>query len=237
MKLHRMSLATASVAAVLFAACGGNANTEAPRITSVAPAGAPLTAQRIEYATAPPRFTHVLAWAQATTLTAAATGRAAKVEVDFMRLIEENPGDGSRKVLAELNFDHDQPTCDGAGCEGANYVRTPWYGNGGASVPLSNSVIAGGRLQIDLALTPDRIAHWWTPRVAVKPGLRYLVESRYRVTGAAALEFGVDYWVGAASDYNGYDAACASSNNCEAWVSDWVGDTLGAFVTGVAPRF
>lgn len=240
MKSRKSFAAATLTSTLLLAACGGGASgdeTGVPGASTPAPAGAPLTAQRIAYATAPPRFTHVLAWAQATTLTATAPAAAATVEIDFMRLIEENPGDGSLKVVAELGFDHDRPGCDGVGCEGANYVRTPWYGAGGASVAMGNAVIAGGRLQIDLARVPDRIAHWWTPRVAVKPGMRYLVESSYRVSGKAALEFGVDYWVGAATYYNGYDATCASSNNCEAFVSDWAGDTSGAFVTRTVPRY
>lgn len=224
----------------LLASCGGGVAVDAgspATPTGSVPDDAPIRSQHVAYATAPPGYSHVLAWAQATTLAASASGQPAGVEIDYMRLLEENPMTGARKTLVELNFNVDRPSCDGNGCEGGNFVRRPWYGNGGASVPMSNSALSGGSLRIDLARAPDRVAHWWTPRAAAAPGARYLVEARYRVIGAAALQFGSDWWRGANSPYAGYDATCQRSNNCEAWLGHWVGDTGGEFVTKTFPAY
>ena len=38
------------------------------------------------------------------------------------------------------------------------------------------------------------------------------------------------------TDYAGWDGTCAASDNCEAWVSDWYGNTYGEFRTFRAPH-
>jgi hypothetical protein len=92
-------------------------------------------------------------------------------------------------------------------------------------------------LNLRIGRVPLRIYHGWTePRLVLDPAQRYRLEVEAKITGSARLQFGIDYWRDAKSDYAGWDAACVHSTNCEGWVSDWQSDTADAFRIFRAPE-
>ncbi|MDE2059901.1 MAG: hypothetical protein KGL31_13685 [candidate division NC10 bacterium] len=192
------------------------------------------------YANSPPRgYLAVLAWANAMTVSAShQPGTTASVEIDYIRILEEDVSTGQLTAVAGASEEYSQSRAPLSSGEGALWVRVPRCASGSSSRTISSSRVSGGVLGIDLASTPGDYAHWWTPRGDIAPftsGKRYLVESRFRVNGGAALQFGLDYWRTKTIDYNGYDVTCVTSNNCEAWVSAWFGDTQGAFIVRQFP--
>jgi hypothetical protein len=87
-----------------------------------------------------------------------------------------------------------------------------------------------------VAQTPDAIIHWWTPKLNFKPGAIYSVKARVQIDGSTAIQFGMDYWRTINSGFNVYDPTCQTSNNCEAWITDWVVDNQGDFVEVTLPQ-
>ena len=229
-----------------LAGCGGGGGANEPTLEQgqVIPSDVMTNRQKVDFATAPSRYKAVLGWAQAVTLSKSQVGGTAALEMDYLRLVEEtNPALGIVMPMAEASFDspslHLICILPGGRCDGALYERDPWYGSD-SHVEMFNSTVANGTLQIDVSQTPNKVAHWWTPRVAeTAPGRRYYLEARFRITGKAALQLGVDYWVDVGSSYNGpQNVGCTNgSNNCQAWASNWFGDTGGVFVTRKVPVF
>lgn len=230
--------------AVIVTGCGGGSSANPAPLQSgqVRPADVLIPDEKVDFATSPIRFAAVQGWAQTVTLSKSQqTADTAILEMDFMRLLEEDPATGATTPIAETGFDRDSPrlTCvlPIGVCEGALYQRDPWFGTD-AHVEMFNSSVANGVLRIDVAPTPNRVAHWWTPRASSKSGRRYFIETRFRITGKAALQLGADYWLSLNADYNGpQDAKCEVHNNCQAWASMWFGDTGGVFVTKRVPLF
>lgn len=90
---------------------------------------------------------------------------------------------------------------------------------------------------INLKQISHNIYHGWThPRVSLQPDKKVIVEMEVRISGEARVQLGVDYWKDITSDYNGYDPNCQVSNNCEAWIGDWYGDTNGKYITIRSPQ-
>lgn len=224
--------------------CGGGSsdNPTPMQPGQVRPADVLIPDEKMDFPTSPIRFTAVQGWAQVVTLSKTQqVAETAVLEMDFMRLLEEDPATGATTSIAEAGFDRDSPRLPcvlpiGV-CEGALYQRDPWFGTD-THVEMFNSSVASGVLRIDVAPTPDKVAHWWTPRASSKQGRRYFIETRFRITGKAALQFGADYWLNLNADYNGpQDAKCEIHNNCQAWASIWFGDTGGGFVTKKVPLY
>ncbi len=221
-------------------ACGGGSseNNSPPVTSSPAPEDACTAIQTFRrYAeSSPPSYTAILAWANAmTTSSSQSAATAAKVEVDYMRLLQADsftsptspvPGAVDEYSVAKPRL--------GLG-EGAVYPRVPRCQPGASDIEIAGSLVAGGHLTIDLSSARDKYAHWQTPRASLIAGKVYLVEARFRVTGAAYIQFGIDYWRTLNAGYAGYDELCVKSNNCEGWVSNWFGDTAGQFVTRTVP--
>ena len=205
------------------------------------PQGACIERQTLQtYAgSPPPGYLAVLAWAQAMTVSPThQASAAASIEIDYLRVLEQDVAAGQLSLVTDATEEYSEPRATLSSGEGALWARAPRCAPGSSSTTISTSRVSGGILSIDLAAIPNNYAHWWTPRGTVVPfitGKRYLVEARFRVNGAAALQFGLDYWRNKSIGYNGYDVTCAASNNCEAWVSAWIGDTKGAFVVRQFP--
>lgn len=236
---------------VLLSACSGGggdsgSNVPIPR-DQVIPEHVLISKQKISYPTPPIQYGAAVAWAQSVTLNAYQHGETAHIEIDYIRLIEQEQGAINSTLVIESAYDDDKPTllCDQTGCEGALYERLCadnqyrpecWFRDD-IHEPMYNSSIAAGTLRIDLSQTPNKVVHWWTPRSLAKQNARYSIESRFKITGKGAIQFGVDYWLNLTAAYNGYDSACQSSNNCEAWASNWYGDTNGQFVVKTVPLY
>ncbi len=175
----------------------------------------------------------MVAWINAATALPCLTDSSgARIEIRSLRIIER-AADGQESVIRSISFpgNADIP----ADFRGALFPRLPvWFGET-KGVPDTNDISNVGEngFVIDLSRASQQIYHAWTdPRTSIVSGARYFIEAEVRISGAARLQFGVDYWRDLSVDYNGtYDKTCRASNNCEVWISDWFGDTSGQFVT------
>jgi hypothetical protein len=179
-------------------------------------------------------YTAFVGWINAmTALPCASEKIGATVEIRSIRLIER-AADGAESVVQTVDFGGDE-LASAKAFEGALFDRTPKEGKGADGFHIDR--IENGSFVIDLNQASRRMYHGWTNRrTEAKPGAKYSVEADVRITGAARLQFGIDYWRDQTADYAGYDKTCQKSNNCEVWISDWYGDTKGKFVTIRAPK-
>jgi hypothetical protein len=119
--------------------CGSKGNSS----SQVVPQGAWKTQQIITNRYLPTNFTAIMGTAQAATLTKTQSGVPAKIEVDYMRLIEDDPTSGLT-VLADNHYDIAVPL-GLPSTQGALYDRSPvWYGYTDNHVPMTNSYIQTG---------------------------------------------------------------------------------------------
>lgn len=180
-------------------------------------------------------FDHVVGMLNAVTVYPCSRGRPATIEIQQFAIVRWDE-DGRRLVTeAVVHYDGRRSQYS---LDGGQWKRSPeWFISGQPSQQLQVVRQTGGLLHIDLASISEHIYHGWTqPRVKAVPGARYGVIATVRITGDARLQLGMDYWKGASSEYNGWSAGCVKSNNCEAWLSDWHGDTGGEFRLIVAPK-
>lgn len=186
--------------------------------------------ERLDVIYAPSGFTTVLGWLQAATLSKTQQGEPALIIIDYMNLIEKR-ADGSEYIVYNEDYNLSQPYLQ----DGGLFIRSPRWFDTDDSTPIYNSEIKDGFLILDASATPDNILHWWTDRVYCDPHARYFLEISVKIEGAAGLQLGSDYWVDMESQNNGWDEDCQGVNNCEAWSSNWYGDTEGQFITIKAP--
>jgi hypothetical protein len=179
-------------------------------------------------------YTTMVGWINAMTVLPCSSEKiGATVEIRSIRIIERD-ADGNESVVHTVDFGGDELAAAKA-FEGGLLDRTPKEGEADKSFHIDR--IEKGGFVINLNQASRRMYHAWTnPRVEVKPGAKHFVEADVRITGAARLQFGADYWRDQTADYAGYDKTCRTSNNCEVWISDWFGDTKGEFVTLRAPK-
>jgi hypothetical protein len=169
--------------------------------------------------------------------------------------VYEQVGTGAPKLVQAITFDGNGTASVGSGgifprihVSGGREIER-WYGetDGTGETPLVYDY-EGKAYNV----SPDKVArrlfhNWSDPRLDNKPGARYLVEMEVKISGAARLQIGLDWWRGMADGYSGFDPECQNpksrknqsanpANNCEAWMSDWYGPTGGKFVTIRAPK-
>lgn len=230
--MNSMNLGAKCICAALLVAgivgCGSNGSEPDQRNV---PEGAWSTHQTVTSRHAPPGYNAVVAWAQAATMSKTQAGVPAKIEIDYMRLVEDDPISGV-SVLSEEHYDSAFPQVLSMN-QGALYDRSPyWFANDDHHVLMANSTLENSLLTIDVSQTPDNIAHWWTNRALCKPSATYYVEMRVRITGQVGLQLGGDFWATLTSPWAGYNV-----NNREYFASDWYGDTNGEFVVIRVPKF
>jgi hypothetical protein len=202
------------------------------------PEGAIWTRQTIRRDTPPDGYGAILIWAQTATQKGGQPGSVkAFVTIDYWKVIEEI--NANKNVLFEEHYDYSYRKGFTTG-EAGLYVRYPYWFDPAAldyHAPAFNMFAQNGILSIDVSQTPDSIVHWWTQnRQPAQAGAKYSVEIRLKVEGACSVQLGADYYrnltVGVIPNF---DSSCLTSNNCEAWISDWIGDTNNSFVTVTAP--
>lgn len=238
-----------AAAALFFAAAAFAQNpredVEKSRVTMPAVQQVIVPGLLMSHAAIPSRYHAALGWAQAVTLSTTQTGTA-RVEMDSMVLLEQNPSTGLITPAPGAQLSFDQPLAFGSQgelynrvCSDGSFRNECWFANGTTTIP---STASGGVVTIDVASIPTKVPHWWTPRANATPGALYWLQATFRVTGGAAIQFGVDYWLDTCSSqaqcapFSPYDnATCVTANPCEAWVSNWIGDTGGQFVTVLFP--
>jgi len=182
-------------------------------------------------------YAALVIWAQAATLRSdQPLTELALVTVDYMEVIEIVNKDSS--VIFSEHYKYQNPkyfTTNEAGL----YCRYPkWFDTGcnDEHSGVVNMVAYNDFLTLDISQTPTNIVHWWAPKLNYRQGAKYCVRARLKIEGKTAVQFGMDYWRTLNSGFNGYDFSCETSNNCEAWITDWVGETKGEFVTVVFPK-
>ncbi|MBU4216877.1 hypothetical protein L6270_03550 [Candidatus Parcubacteria bacterium] len=136
--------------------------------------------------------------------------------------------DSNGKKIFERNFAGD--TLLGPELGGL-YDRNPWFKSDKHTPIFAQRVLPEQGLVINASLVPDKIVHWWTERFRYNSRNKYKVEMKVKIIGDTALQIGGDYWKGASSPHTGWDAECRGTNNCEAFVSEWYGDTKGKYIT------
>jgi hypothetical protein len=218
---------------VILNSCGSQNNGSS--VISIVPEGAIWTNQVIREDTPPNGYGAMVIWAQTATLKGGQPKSVtAFVTIDYWKAIEEI--NGKKNVLYEEHYDYNyrkEYTLDDAGL----FARYPkWFDpTNNYQAQAYNMYAQNGLLLIDVSQTPDNIVHWWTPRQVVKAGAKYSVEMRLKVEGKCSVQLGSDYWRDLIVGVKPGDADCKTANNCEAWISDWIGDTSGQFVTVTAP--
>jgi hypothetical protein len=181
-------------------------------------------------------FAAIAPWAQAATVKPGQNiADSALIEVDYWKILEVINGSETQIFIEDYNYTYLKTfSLNEAGL----YCRYPkWFDpacNDYHSI-ATNMTAMDGMMTLNVALTPDNIVHWWTPRLACKPNASYIIEARVRITGKTALQFGMDYWRNLNVGFNVFDPECILSNNCEAWISDWILPTNGKFVTVKVP--
>jgi len=153
------------------------------------------------------------------------------IYIDHVTVSEEC--NGSEKIIIHDDYDY----LPGAATWLSLYIRHPWFGGGvdDSHDEHLNTTVSNGILIIPVSRRPDKVAHWWTERFAVKNGCLYIVTLRFKITGDASLNIGMDWWRTMTATYNFWEATCVNSNNCEAWFSDWFSNTNDEFVTVTVP--
>ena len=185
-------------------------------------------------------FDHLVAMMNIVTVYPCDRGRPATVELNALRIVHydvDNRGNKIEVVDQLVTFGRGYGQPNGFGWD--IYYRQPYWFTSGK---LANSdepplvTIGSQTFMVNVAQVPGGIYHAWTnPRVAAIPGKTYFVKVVVRITGDARIQFGMDYWKGATTDYNWWSPGCTSSMNCQAYLTDWFSDTKGKFVTLVVP--
>ncbi len=197
----------------------------------IVPHGALWKKETLRESTPPEGYHTAVGWINvATVFPCHSPDTPALVEIRAMRIIEKV--DNTEEVIYTKKFESDERN----GFTGALFQRYPfWFGPGEGKSTQAEIFTTKG-LVINARQIPESIYHGWTdPRTRIAPGGEQRIELEVRITGNARLQLGLDYWKDFESDYSGYDPTCQTSNNCEAWIGDWQGDTNGQFVTIRSP--
>jgi hypothetical protein len=200
------------------------------------PEGAIWKNQTIRRDTPVNGFAAIALWAQVATLEVnQSLSDTAVIEIDYWKIIEVLNGKESEIYFENYDYSYVKKfSIDEAGL----YCRFPsWFDTSCHDFhsQVKNMSAYNGLLTIDVAQTPDSIIHWWTPKLLYKTGAQYIIEAKVKITGKTALQFGMDYWRTLTAGFNVFDPDCIVSNNCEAWISDWVLPTQGEFKTVRVP--
>jgi hypothetical protein len=172
------------------------------------------------------KFGCALPWFQAATLVNNQDpGVTAKVYIDWVKFYANDT------LLFETDF-----SVDGPFTEGGIYTRSPTWFATDEHQTIQNATISNSILTIDVAPWPNNVLHWWCPRQPIAFGSRLYVEVRVKVEGDVGFQIGADYWTTLNAPYSGYDITGQTTNNVEAWKSDWITDTGGEFVTVKYPN-
>ena len=180
-------------------------------------------------------FDHVVGMLNAVTAYPCSRDRPATIEIQQFSIVRWDEEKRGLVTAATVRYDGKPSQYS---LDGGQWKRHPeWFISGQPSFQPQVVRQTGGLLRIDVGQVPEHLYHGWTqPRVKALPGVRYGVIAIVRITGDARLQLGMDYWKGESNPYNGWSEGCKTSNNCEAWLSDWYGDTEGKFRLIVAPK-
>lgn len=181
-------------------------------------------------------FTHVVGMWNIVSVLPCDRGNEAGVTFRSLQIIERDRESGSERVVQNLSFNETSREPVAPSFDYTTYYREPWFTGGGPSFEPIAAAITDDGYEVNARFVPKVILHGWTePRVQVVPGREYFLEATLKIAGDARVQLGMDYWKGTSSEYNGWSAGYLSSNNCQAWLRDWHGDTDGEFISWLVP--
>ncbi len=219
---------------LLFSFCIKKEQKEEPGFI---PDGAIWLEETIRRETPIPGYFALAIWAQAATIQPDQPETVtANIIVNYWKVIEIYNGDST--VIYTEDYDYEDVKTFNTN-EAGFYCRYPkWFDTGcnDEHKQATNMSASNGFLVISMSKKSDVVLHWWTPKLPYKAGAIYCVESKLSIYGETAVQFGMDYWRTLNSGFNRFDESCETSNNCEAWISDWVGETNGEFELVTVPK-
>ena len=188
------------------------------------PEGAYFANRFVERPAPPDSFTTANLWFVATTLSPNQTSDVALIVIDYMKWYEKDLTTGTETLIGVVNYDDPVPRPLTRN-EGGLYDRFPvWFYTDNHDV-INSSSIVNGYLNLDVLVHPERIYHWWCPRMYVSHNKSYSCELRIKITGKTSIQFGMDWWRSMNSESAGLNV-----NNRLAFCSDWHGQTNDSFV-------
>jgi hypothetical protein len=174
------------------------------------PSGSPHPYAIKEYSL-PTGWTAMTAWVQA--IHNPLLGNTSKVEIDYIRTYYSGAIDNTITLINEQNYDNVWDTA-----WGGLYVTSPkWFATEGKAAPMFAST-ENGIMTFNPSDNKDYLYHFWPPRqISVPADMKKVwIEIRFRLSGAACLQFGGDWW-----RYIGAPSAEKDVNNSEIGVSNW----------------
>lgn len=98
----------------------------------------------------------------------------------------------------------------------ALYIREPWFNDDVHETSTFDLWGVGAPLH---KIGANRVLHFATPRVHIPNGAtECYAEGRFKMTGFASVQIGIDWWIDSSSDWCGYNKC-----NQEASASNWCG--------------
>jgi len=161
----------------------------------------------IKYLTPPNNFKSVVGWI--TAIHDRSNTQQSYIEIDYIRLYARV--NGTDVLLKSDEYNDNQ-------AEGGLFKRDPWFGDND-NLPIPYEFSNAENLLLRTSTKPDNVWHVWNKgtRVDVPANTeRCWLEVRYKITGSALIQIGIDFWKDATCSYGGYNV-----NNTEAGVSDW----------------
>ncbi len=185
------------------------------KYVSFAPPDSPWPKEVIRQASCPQGFEAVIPWAQTVHDTRKGTLEST-VEVDYLRMWAVVNNQDVLICEDDYNvFDYE------SGWFGL-YNRSPWFGNNDYHTQMPVEYSSSGYLILHPNTYPDNVWHWWVtedPRPIVPEGSqRFWVEMRVRITGAALVQLGADFYRTPTAKPNHY-------NIVEWGLSNWFGES------------
>lgn len=195
------------------------------------PYGALWSEETTREQSVPEDYFYAVGWVNIATVLPCVGTKDSFVEIETFRIIEQNKA-GEERIIFEQKFDTEKRE----GFEGGLFQRLPvWFGPGESERRGVERFTTEGLL-INTHQFPQAVYHGWSdPRVAIDTEAVHFVEANVRISGNARLQLGLDYWKDKETDYSGYDEECIQSENCEAFIGNWYGDTEGEFLTFRTP--
>lgn len=173
-------------------------------------------------------FTKLTLWAVGATLsqTSPSNSAVATISVEDWRFVASDRTTGAVTEIISSKYEQ----ADSGRIMGLQGTRVPWDTPSHVAIPLPDTTLIGDVLNIDLSNHRNEYYHWWNPiRLQIAPNTDYYIQSRFRLKGDAAIQFGSDWWVGDENFNCDYDYAnptkkCTEGSDphtAEAWHSDW----------------
>lgn len=206
--------------------------------------------------TPPPNFHAAISHITVVNAVSCDTGGASRVSIRSWKVYEQRGKNSPKRLLQTITFNAtSEENVDAGGIfpriqmTARGHEVEKWYGETDGTG--ENDLVydyEGGVYNVFPGKVARRLFHNWTGRrLDNKRDARYLVEMEVAIVGPARLQVGLDWWRGMDNAYSGFDLHCEDpkseknrspypANNCESWMSEWVGDTGGKYVTIRVPR-